>query len=118
MRGRVITLAVVAAIGVAALVGCRMDGQVRIENASPYDLTDVFVAGQPFGDIAAGETSAYHDVTFTFRYAAMKMYVDGRYVTAQSLNYGADRFTYVLDVADLEKGHLDIEIVKDTAHTP
>ena len=90
--------------------------EVRIHNASTHDFTDVSVADQPFGDIPAGETSDYMTVGVRFGYAALELKADGHRVTGQTLNLGADRFTYEIDIVDLEAGHLAIDVVaeKDT----
>ena len=87
--------------------------EVRIHNASTHDFTDVSVAGRSYGDIPAGETSAYKTVGARFRYAALDLKADGYRVTGQTLNLGAERFTYEIDIIDLEAGHLAIEVVAE-----
>ena len=100
-----------------ALSACETEGEVEIEirirNASTLDFTDVSVAGQPYGDIAVGETTAYKKVRLSFRYAALELTADGHRVTGQTLNFGADRFTYEIDIVDLAAGHLAIEVIPD-----
>lgn len=99
---------------IGALAACGTGGiaeiEVRISNISQYDFTDVSVAHQTFGDIAAGGSSDYVNVTTRFGYAVIEMTVDGRKVTGQTLNMGAKRFTYVIDVVDLLAGQLAIEV--------
>lgn len=87
--------------------------EVRIHNASTHNFTGVSVAGQSYGDIPVGETSDYKTVGVRFRYAALALKADGHRVTGQTLNLGAERFTYEIDVLDLEAGHLAIEVVAE-----
>ncbi len=87
--------------------------EIRIENVSTRTYSGVRVSNQHFGDIAAGETTDYRDVKLKFRYAEMEMTIDGRKVTGQTLNFGADRFTYRIGIKDLTKRHLDIQLVRD-----
>ncbi len=100
-----------------ALSACETEGEVEIEirihNVSTLDFTDVSIAGRDYGDIAADETSAYKKVRLSFRYAALEFKADGHRVTGQTLNFGADRFTYEIDIVDLAAGHLAIEVIPD-----
>lgn len=100
-----------------ALTACGPGGiaeiEVRINNISQYDFTEVSVADQSFGDIAAGGSSEYVHITTRFGYAVVRMTVDGRKVTGQTLNMGAKHFTYEIDVVDLLAGQLAIEVVAE-----
>ena len=64
-------------------------------------------------NIPAGATSEYKNVKTILSYAAMKMTIDGTYVTGQTLNMGSKSFTYDIDIIDLEKGWLKIDIIRD-----
>ena len=114
---RVSCVAVLALGCLAALSACGTESEVEIEvrihNTSKLDFTDVSVAGQPYGDIEAGETSEYKKVKLSFRYAALELKADGHRVTGQTLNLGAERFTYEIDVIDLEAGHLAIKVIPE-----
>ena len=46
-------------------------------------------------------------------YAAFELKADGKRITGQALHLGAKRFTYRIDVADLDAGHLDVEVVRE-----
>ena len=87
--------------------------EVRINNISQYDFTDVSVADQSFGDIAAGGSSDFVIVTTRYGYAVVKLTADGRKVTGQTLNMGARRFTYEIDVVDLLAGQLAISVMPE-----
>ena len=87
--------------------------EVRIHNISQFDFTEVSVSDESFGDIAAGASSDFVTVTTRLGYAIVKLTADGRKVTGQTLNYGAQRFTYEIDVVDLLAGQLAINVVPD-----
>ena len=97
----------------AALCGCTTVKEIRIQNASSRDFSDVRVADQRFGEVAAGETSDYRNVKLKSGYAAMEMSVDGHRITGQTLNVGSDRLTHRIDIIDLDRGHLNIKVVGD-----
>lgn len=109
--------AVLALWILAGLSACGPGGtaeiEVRINNISQFDFTDVSVADQSFGDIAAGGSSDFVIVTTRFGYAVVKLTADGRKVTGQTLNMGAKRFTYEIDVVDLLAGQLAISVVPE-----
>lgn len=95
-----------------ALYGCST-AEIRIQNVSPVDFKDVSIAGQRYGDIAASETSDYKPVRLKFRYTVVYLTADGHRVNAQTLNFGSRRFSYRVDIIDLDAGHLAVEIVRD-----
>ena len=100
-----------------ALTACGAESEsgieVRINNVSQFDFTDVSVADQPYGDIAAGGRSDYMKVKTRLGYAVIKLTADGRKVTGQTLNLGAERFTFEIDVVDLLAGQLAIRVVAE-----
>lgn len=106
-------LAIVAIGCLAALCGSASTAEIRVQNVSTHDFTNLSIAGQPYGDFAPGATSDYRSVKLKFRYASMKVWVDGRYVTGQALHFGSDRFTYRIDVRDLAKRQLDLGLIRD-----
>ena len=103
----------VCALGLVVVAGCASTAQIRVENVSEHDFTDLSIAGVAYGDVAAGATTGYRTVKLKLGYAAMRLWVSGRYVTGQALHMGADRFTYRIAVKDLAKRHLDIELVRE-----
>ena len=92
--------------------GCAT-AEIRVENVSSHDFTDLSIAGEPYGDVPAGATTDYRKVKRKLGYVAMKLWVDGRYVTGQTLTMGSNPFTYRIGVKNLAKRHLTIEIVRD-----
>ncbi|MDE0191329.1 MAG: hypothetical protein OXQ90_08215 [Gammaproteobacteria bacterium] len=96
-----------------ALSACTSVTEIRIHNASTLDFDDIEVAGESFGELAAGATGEYRPVRLRGRYAALSFMADGTRVTGQALSFGAPRFTWRIDVVDLAKGWLDIEVVRD-----
>ena len=114
---RVVCVAVLVLGMSSALTACGPGGIAEIEicinNISQFDFTDVSVADQSFGDIAAGASSDYVTVGTRFGYAVVKLTADGRKVTGQTLNMGAKRFTYEIDVVDLLAGQLAISVTPE-----
>ena len=96
-----------------ALSACTSVTEIRIHNVSKLNFADIEVAGESFGELAAGATGEYRAVTLRGRYAALSFTADGTRVTGQALSFGAPRFTWRIDVVDLAKGWLDIEVVRD-----
>jgi hypothetical protein len=100
-----------------ALTGCGPGGdveiEVRIANVSQFGFTEVSISDVDFGDVPIGATSDYKTVRTNLRYAVVKLTADGRNVTGQTLNLGANRFTYEVDVVDLLAGQLKIEVVPE-----
>ena len=103
----------VFSFSLVVLCGCGSMTQIRVENISTRDFTNVSIAGQAYGDIAPGEMSDYKGVKLKFRYAALKLHVDGRYVTGQTLTFGAKRFTYRIGVKDFDAGYLAIDMIRE-----
>ena len=96
---------------VAALCGCRTETEIRLQNVSTLDFTEVRVAGTAYGTLPAGTTSPYRNVGLNFKHAALELTAAGHRITGQTLNLKAKRFTYQIDVVDAAAGHLAIEVV-------
>ena len=96
-----------------ALNACASVTEIRIHNASKLDFADLEVAGESFGELAAGATGEYRPVTLRGRYAALSFTADGTRVTGQALSFGAPRFTWRIEIVDLAKGRLDIQVVRE-----
>ena len=113
MMRSVSVLRALVLVGCVALCGCASVKEIRVQNISDRDFSDVRIGDRQFGDIAADETTPYRKVQVKSGYADMEMIIAGRRVTAQALNFGADRFTYRIDIRDLSRGHLDIKLVRE-----
>lgn len=100
-------------IALLALNACTTVTEIRIHNASKLDFADIEVAGESFGELAAGATGEYLPVTLRGRYAALSFTADGTRVTGQAVSFGAPRFTWRIDIVDLAKGWLDIGVVRE-----
>lgn len=77
------------------------------------DFAEIEVAGEAFGELAAGTTGEYRAVSLRAGYAALSFKADSQRVTGQALSLGSRRYTWRIDVVDLAKGWLDIEVVLD-----
>ena len=93
--------------------GCSTPVEIRIENQTSYTLSKVNIEGIEMGDLSAGQTSSYQVVPLRWRYAVMQVQIDQTPLNAQSLNLGSRRFTHIIRSVDVEKGHFDIEVVRD-----
>ena len=100
-------------LALLVLGGCAAVAEIRIHNASTLDYVDIEVAGEPFGALQAGDTGEYRSVPLRLHYAALSFAADGKRVTGQALSVGDRRFTWRIDVVDLDKGWLDIQVVMD-----
>lgn len=99
--------------GLLGLNACTTATEIRIHNASTLDYAEIEVAGEPYGELAAGTTGEYRSVSLRAGYAALSFTADGQRVTGQALSLGARRYTWRIDVVDLAKGWLDIEVVRE-----
>lgn len=110
-------LAILAVWSLVALTACSTESdaeiEIRINNISQFDFTDVSIGDQSYGDIAAGRRSEYLPVRTRLGYAVINLTADGRKVTGQTLNYGAKRYTYNIDVVDLLAGQLAIDVIAE-----
>lgn len=95
------------------LLGVGFSKSIRIKNLTDKDFNNVSIVKQNFGDIPAGETSEYKDVKTILSYAAMKLTIEGTYITGQALNIGSKSFAYDIDILDLEKRWVKIDVKKD-----
>lgn len=109
-RGFRITAIATAALALAACAGT---AEVRVRNDSGTDFDALTIEGVEFGNLPAGATSDYRAVPLRLRYGALALEADGKRITGQTLNFGSSKFTYEIDVADLERGQLTIEVVAD-----
>ena len=103
----------VVVLALLGLNACTAATEIRIHNASTLDYAEIEVAGEPFGELAAGTTGEYRSVSLRAGYAALSFTADGQRVTGQALSLGARRYTWRIDVVDLAKGWLDIEVVRE-----
>lgn len=98
---------------VTALAACQTTTEIRVENASSLDFSELRIAGQSYGSLGAGETSAYRQVELSLRYAVVELTAGGHTVSGQTLNFGGKRLTYRIDIVDLAAGHLAIAVIQD-----
>jgi len=86
---------------------------ISIHNISDRDFNNITVGGVEVGNIKAGEKSDYVNVNMSFAYTVTKMTIDGIYINGQSLNFGSNKLTHEIDIIDLQKGWLDIEVIRE-----
>ena len=113
-RLRRICLTFLAAGCATVLTGCTTPRDIRIENVSDIVFHDVRIFQEAYGEIRPGETTDYKTVDLKLRDGILRLTADGHEVNAQTLNFGAERFTYRVGIKDLEAGHLGVEVVRDS----
>ena len=94
-------------------MSCASIVEIRIENTSLNDYNLVFVGDTFYGDILSGEISEFQPIKLNFNYTHLKLIIDGKRITGQTLNFGSDKFTYAIDLKNLEKRQLKIDIKKE-----
>ncbi len=120
-----IALAIVATAAMAACgnpFSSDSGTEIRLRNASTFELTDVtFAPGSPrleFARIAPGATTEYRTVDGAYRYGYLDVLVDGTRRVLQPIDYvgesviGEGRFTYVITI-DGATRNPSVELVKD-----
>ncbi len=87
------------------------DVLIRIENNSSYRFKDIFVRGiigeNNYGNLSAGRTSDYKAFTEIYRYAYIKLSINGREYILQPIDFVGEtpladgKYTYQISVADI-----------------
>ncbi len=95
------------------IIGSCFAIEVRVENLSDKTFENVHLSSTNFGNITPNETSEFLQVDSFLRYVILKLYIDGKYLTGQTLNFGSTAFTYQIKIKDADKGLLDIKVVPE-----
>ena len=93
---------------------------VRIENISDYDFEKVSLKPELnegyAEEIKSGEKSCYWAFDYAYRYAYVKLEINGEEFVLQPIDYvgetklGDGSFTYLIDVTDIDNRYLSIEL--------
>jgi hypothetical protein len=83
---------------------------IRVSNASQYPFESIFVntsgGENSYGSLGAGQSSAYKSFARAYRYAYLKIVVQGQELVWQPFDYVGEttlepgRYTYVVDVVE------------------
>lgn len=86
------------------------DIQIRIENASIYEMESIKVLSfgeeYNYGDLAPGQVSDYQVIQRAFSYAYIELTIDGEIYALQPVDFvgetelGGGTYTYILDADD------------------
>ena len=105
--------------------GCTKDVLlIRIENDSISMFNQVRINPDDnetmFGDLAPGETSAFKPFEKAYRYAQVKLVIEGKEYILQPIDYVGEtplengKYTYIIGVGDLESPYgLTIDLRED-----
>ncbi len=92
---------------------------IRVHNSSAYGYEDMVVNDAAFGDLGPGENSQYQFFDTAYRYAYVRLLINGAEFILQPIDYvgetplGSGHFTYVIDVFDLDNRQLSISMIQD-----
>ncbi|MFQ5605300.1 MAG: hypothetical protein ACE5HS_18700 [bacterium] len=96
---------------------------LRIHNASQYDFTSVQIDPYNqltlYGDIKHSEITAYQPFEIAYRYAYVRLFIDGNEFIIQPIDFvgetplGKGQFTYELNVFDFQNRALSISVKRE-----
>tara|TARA_R110001632_G_scaffold114733_4_gene226147 strand:- start:11736 stop:12113 length:378 start_codon:yes stop_codon:yes gene_type:complete len=112
------------------LIGCTgndddTEVRIRLSNVSQYNFNNITIntsnGNVAFENILSGESSAYKEFGFAYRYAFVELEIDGETFTLQPIDYvGENRlprgnYTYQINVDDSQgfSGTLSLTLVED-----
>lgn len=124
MPMRKLALLVTVLLASCSSVPTTMDAvEIRIANESGIRFDQVIVgfpAGQEdYGAIPARSSSGYRRIERAYRYAFIEVQVAGRKLVLQPIDYVGEslledgRYTYVLDVDEVDPDHLILSLRND-----
>ncbi|MAO63950.1 MAG: hypothetical protein CL666_03030 [Balneola sp.] len=106
--GLFITILFLAASGCESLFQKDGDVNIRIQNASSFNMDSLFVIFADdevlYGDIGSGETTSYKTVSRSYRYAYIETKVDNHTAVLQPIDFVGEstlktgNYTYLLDL--------------------
>ncbi|MCZ4222953.1 hypothetical protein [Pedobacter rhodius] len=119
-------------ITIATMVSCSkengndaMGSEIRLSNTSKYNFKNIVVntsTGEVnFGDLNAGQKTEYKIFKKAYRYAFVKLEIDGKTYTIQPIDYVGEtvlkdgRYTYQLNVNDRQGQYnkLDLTLIEE-----
>lgn len=121
-------------LSAALLAGCNYDNLgpdtengvwIRITNASSYDFKNVYVNtgsdDHQYGDIPAGQSSAYVEYESAYRYAFVQLQINGDTFNIQPIDYVGETllengaYTYEIDAdnSNNQYGRLSLTLRED-----
>lgn len=94
--------------------------RVRVSNGTGAPLHGVTVNGVTYGDIAVGGSTGYREMTGAYRYANLRMVMEGTTIHLSPDDYvgetplGEGRFTYrIVKMDGVDTGPVEILAVRD-----
>ncbi|NVO85336.1 hypothetical protein [Hymenobacter terrestris] len=122
-------LALLLLLGLGSLlhISCKKEpaaGEVliRVKNASSYQFQSVQVIApggeNSYGALGTGEETAYAAYPTAYKYAYVKVLIDGQEFVFQPIDYvgeaplGPGKYAYVLSVANITQGNLTLTLEK------
>ena len=114
------------------IIGCTKEGsnnqfgpEIRLSNSSQHDFKNIIIntgTGEvAFGDLGSGKQTEYKKFDRAYRYAFVKLEIDGKVYTIQPIDYvgekalNAGRYAYQINVAANQGQYdsLDLKLIKE-----
>lgn len=95
---------------------------IRVRNVSPYTFESVYVntsgGENTYGRLPTGQTTGYKSFARAYRYAYVRVLINGQQVTWQPIDYVGEtqladgNYTYVLSIPDLANRRMSLRLEK------
>ncbi|WBA40146.1 hypothetical protein [Hymenobacter canadensis] len=96
---------------------------IRVRNTSPFAFESVLVntsdGENSYGQLAAGQSTDYKSFASAYRYAYVRVLVNGQEVVWQPIDYVGEqkladgKYTYVLGIEDLANRRISLVLEKE-----
>ena len=114
-------------IAITAMISCSKDSsdnpsglKIRLSNSSQYNFKDIVIntttGDVNFGNLNSGEKTEYKDFNKAYRYAFVKLEIDGKTYTIQPIDYVGEStlkdgsYTYQIDVNNTQDQYTNLSL--------
>ncbi|GGC63624.1 hypothetical protein GCM10011387_16570 [Pedobacter quisquiliarum] len=114
-------------ITIVAMISCSKDGsdnpsglKIRLSNSSQYNFKDIVIntttGDVNFGNLNSGQKTEYKEFNKAYRYAFVKLEIDGKTYTIQPIDYVGETtlkngsYTYQIDVNNTQDQYTNLNL--------
>jgi Flp pilus assembly protein TadG len=114
-------------IAITAMISCSKDSsdnpsglKIRLSNSSQYNFKDIVIntttGDVNFGNLNSGEKTEYKEFNKAYRYAFVKLEIDGKTYTIQPIDYVGEStlkdgsYTYQIDVNNTQDQYTNLSL--------
>ena len=114
-------------IAITAMISCSKDSsdnpsglKIRLSNSSQYNFKDIVINTTTgyvnFGNLNSGEKTEYKEFNKAYRYAFVKLEIDGKTYTIQPIDYVGEStlkdgsYTYQIDVNNTQDQYTNLSL--------